>query len=67
MAGELDIQAARRPDKVFVTDATTSYTFSQRVGGSFLCPYPGDAKGLRQRVATCPARRIPRRWSGSAR
>jgi cyclohexanecarboxylate-CoA ligase len=29
MSGELDIQAARTPDKVFVTDATTSYTFTQ--------------------------------------
>jgi cyclohexanecarboxylate-CoA ligase len=29
LPGELDIQAAQRPDKVFVTDATTSYTFSQ--------------------------------------
>jgi acyl-coenzyme A synthetase/AMP-(fatty) acid ligase len=26
---ELDIQAAERPDKVFVTDSSTSYTFSQ--------------------------------------
>src|ERR1700689_2970303 len=26
---ELDIQAAAHPDKVFVTDSTTSYTFSQ--------------------------------------
>jgi acyl-CoA synthetase (AMP-forming)/AMP-acid ligase II len=26
---ELEIQAAARPDKVFVTDSTTSYTFSQ--------------------------------------
>jgi acyl-coenzyme A synthetase/AMP-(fatty) acid ligase len=29
MLGELDIQVAQRPDKVFVTDATTSYTFVQ--------------------------------------
>jgi acyl-coenzyme A synthetase/AMP-(fatty) acid ligase len=29
MPVELDLQAAQRPDKVFVTDATTSYTFSQ--------------------------------------
>jgi cyclohexanecarboxylate-CoA ligase len=29
MPGELDVQAAERPDKVFVTDATASYTFSQ--------------------------------------
>jgi cyclohexanecarboxylate-CoA ligase len=29
MPGELDIQAAQRPDKVFVTDATSSYTFAQ--------------------------------------
>jgi cyclohexanecarboxylate-CoA ligase len=29
LPGELDIQAAQRPDKVFVTDATTSYTFAQ--------------------------------------
>jgi cyclohexanecarboxylate-CoA ligase len=29
MPDEVDIQAAQRPDKVFVTDATTSYTFSQ--------------------------------------
>ena len=26
---ELDIQAAAHPDKMFVTDSTTSYTFSQ--------------------------------------
>ena len=29
MPEELDIQTAQLPDKVFVTDATTSYTFSQ--------------------------------------
>jgi cyclohexanecarboxylate-CoA ligase len=29
LPGELDIQADRYPDKVFVTDATTSYTFGQ--------------------------------------
>jgi cyclohexanecarboxylate-CoA ligase len=29
MPAELDVQATKRPDKVFVTDATTSYTFSQ--------------------------------------
>jgi acyl-coenzyme A synthetase/AMP-(fatty) acid ligase len=29
LPGELDIQAAARPDKVFLTDATTSYTFAQ--------------------------------------
>jgi cyclohexanecarboxylate-CoA ligase len=29
MPRELDLQVAERPDKVFVTDATTSYTFSE--------------------------------------
>jgi acyl-coenzyme A synthetase/AMP-(fatty) acid ligase len=29
MAGELDIQAEQRPGKTFLTDATSSYTFSQ--------------------------------------
>jgi acyl-CoA synthetase (AMP-forming)/AMP-acid ligase II len=29
MSGELEAQAAARPDKTFVTDSTTSYTFAQ--------------------------------------
>jgi cyclohexanecarboxylate-CoA ligase len=29
LPGELDIQAELRPDKVFITDSTTSYTFAQ--------------------------------------
>jgi cyclohexanecarboxylate-CoA ligase len=29
LPGELDIQAAERPDKVFVTDGTTSHTFAR--------------------------------------